>query len=100
MSVGTVTAYHERSGWGWLRSEDGTSVAFSVATAHRSGTYYIEPGYKLSYRVDTNGSAAGLAYSRIRGRVTLSVPDGGWVESPSSFGLRRARCRRRNLVWH
>jgi hypothetical protein len=25
--IGTVTAYHERSGWGWLHAEDGACRA-------------------------------------------------------------------------
>jgi hypothetical protein len=61
--IGTISAVHEKSGWAWLRGEDGTSVAFSLATAHRAGTYFLAPGIKLSYRLDGNGHAVALAYA-------------------------------------
>jgi cold shock CspA family protein len=80
--IGTVTAYHERSGWGWLRAEDGSTVPFSVGTAHKCGTYYLVPGYKLSYRLDGNGHAVGLAYARYVGKVTASNGTSGTIESP------------------
>jgi len=34
-TIGTVTAYHERSGWGWLRAEDGARhFRFSPISGH------------------------------------------------------------------